>query len=485
MGRVLVIGLDALSPELVNKWLPDLPNLRALMERGIHGPLQSIVQPVTPAAWTAMLSGRDPGHFGFTDFMSRTGNSYLDFRMVHSRMITVQTLYTLLPQAGRRVMMVGVPITYPPVPISDGVCVSCFMAPSLKKPIVFPPALQAQLLAQTSSPYILDASVDGAEEVDLDSLLWRIKEMDRQRFDMTGYLMQTHPWDLLFMVAMGTDRVGHYFMRFLDPDHCQYVPNSRYCDAIREHYRYCDKRLGELMQVAGPDTVIMVVSDHGMQRLDGKVNINDWLIENNYLYLNEAVDRPTPLSKAAVDWSRTRAWARGFGGQIYLNIRGREAEGCVEPGDAEALMKELIHNFEQVSSLRGYPVRIHAIRRDDIYSGPQAARCPDLFIQINDLHYLTSDLVGHDQLLTPLSAKDLDNGSHAPYGFFAMAGPGVQALGHFAALHLLDVAPTILDLLQVPVPADLVGHPIHLADDVYSEDEEEELVNRLRTLYLE
>ena len=486
MTRVLVVGLDALSPDLVERWRPELPNLGRLMHNGIHGPLQSITQPITPAAWTAMISGRNPGHFGFTDFTYRVGNAYTDFRLVHSRVIRVPTLYTLLAEAGRRVLEVGVPISYPPLEIPRGVSVSCFMAPSLNKPIVHPPDLQEELLAQTSSPYVLDASLpDETREVDRDDLLARIREMDRQRFDIARHLMASTDWDLLFMVAMGTDRVGHYFMRFLDPAHGRYDPDPRYADAIRDHYRYCDGRLGELVQHAGPDTVVIVVSDHGIQRLDGKVNLNHWLAERGYLRLEQPLDHPTPLSKAPVDWTRTRAWARGWGGQIYLNVQGREPEGCVPPAEVEGLLSELEAGLAGLTTPAGRPLPVTAIRRRDVYSGPHAERCPDLFVQFDDLRYLTSDQVGHARLITPIADLGADDASHARAGFLAMAGPQVPALGRFAALDILDVAPTVLSLLGAPVPADLDGRPIHVEDDVYSADDEAELTSRLRTLYLE
>jgi predicted AlkP superfamily phosphohydrolase/phosphomutase len=398
----------------------------------------------------------------------------------------VPTLYTLLADAGRRVLEVGVPISYPPLDIANGVSLSCFMAPSLNKPIVHPPELQEELLAQTSSPYILDASQpDDAQEVDRDDLLARIREMDRQRFDIAGHLLRSRDWDLLFMVAMGTDRIGHYFMRFLDPAHGRYDPDPRYADAIRDHYRYCDERVGELVQGAGPDTVVMVVSDHGIQRLDGKVNLNQWLAGNGYLCLEQPPGRPTALSKAAVDWPRTRAWARGWGGQIYLNVQGREPEGCVPPAEVEGLLAELEANLKGLTDGEGRPLQVTTIRRRDAYRGMHAERCPDLFVQLDGLRYLTSDLVGHSRLVTPVTELGVDDASHAPAGFLAMAGPQVPALGRFEALDILDVAPTILSLLGVPAPADLDGRPIHAEDDVYSDEDEAELTSRLRALYLE
>jgi predicted AlkP superfamily phosphohydrolase/phosphomutase len=486
MSRVLVVGLDGLSPTLVQTWLPELPNLRGVMERGIFGAAQSIVQPVTPPAWTAMISGRNPGHFGFTDFTYRVDQSYTEFKLIHSRQVRVPTLYTLLPAAGRRALFVSVPVTYPPVTIPDGLCLSCFMAPSVSSGITQPAEAQADLLARTTSPFLLDASADEASAgVDRGDLARRIRELDRQRFDIAAHLMQTRPWDLLFMVCMGTDRAAHYFMRYQDPAHGRHDPDPRYRDVIRDHYRYCDERLGELLALAGEDTVVMVVSDHGVQRLDGKVNINDWLFDNGYLRLESPVDKPTPLARAAVDWSRTRAWARGYGGQVYLNVRGREPEGCVEPEAVDALMDELSARLKELTAPDGGRLRVDVMRRRDIYSGPQAAACPDLFLQVEGLRYLTSDLLGHRGLVTPVRELALDDASHAPAGFLALCGPGVPRLGRFNALYILDVAPTVLDLLGVPLPPDLDGRPIHKVDDVYSSEDEAALTSRLQALYLE
>lgn len=486
MSRILVIGLDGFCPDLVEIWSSELPHLSSLMERGIYGPLQSIIQPVTPVAWTAMISGLNPGHFGFTDFTYRTGKSYTDFKLIHSQAICVPTLSTMLPKAGCRALMIGVPVSYPPIAIRGGACVSCFMAPSLKAGITQPAELQPEILAQTSSPYLLDVSLsDMPGDINRDDLVRRIRELDRQRFDIARYLMDTRPWDLLFMVCMGTDRVGHYFMRFQDPQHGRYDDDRRYRDVIRNHYRYCDERVGELIANAGTDTVVMVVSDHGLQRLDGKINLNDWLIANGYLCVREPIHSLTPLKTAPIDWSRTRAWAHGYGGQIYLNIQGRDPQGCVPPSEVDAVLGELEQRLQELHGPEGERLQVEAVRRQDIYSGPYVDNCPDLFVQCENLRYTTSDLLGHSAMVTPVKELGPDDAAHAPAGFFAMAGPGVPHLGRFAATHLLDVAPTVLDLLGVPVPPDLDGRPIHKVEHVYSDEEEAELTSRLRALYLE
>jgi len=486
LTRVLVVGLDGFGAGLAEAYLSDLPNIRALTERGGYGPLESIVQPVTPPAWTSILSGRNPGHFGFTDFTCRSGRGYTEFKLVHSRLVRVPTLYTLLPEAGRRAIMIGVPITYPPVTIRDGVCVSCFMAPSLDRDITQPPELKAELLGKTSSPYLLDVAVEESDSpLDRDALVARLREFDRQRFDLAAHLMTTRPWDLLFLVCQGTDRAAHYFMRYEDPAHGRYDPDPRYRHTIRDHYRYCDQRLGELAALAGPDTVIMVVSDHGVQRLDGKVNLNDVLVGGGFLRLGSLPSQPTPLVRADVDWPHTQAWARGYGGQIYLNVKGREPTGCIEPAEAPAVIEGIGKCLAGLKRPSGEPLEVNLVRRDDIYSGPLADTCPDLFVQFDELRYLTSDTVGHSKPVTPVRELGLDDASHATAGFWAMAGPGLPALGRFGAAHVYDVAPTILTLLGLPLPEGLDGRPLLGDDDVYSEEDKDLLTSRLRTLYLE
>ena len=487
MSKVLVVGLDALDPALVNRWLPDLPHLRQLIASGISGPLQSIIQPVTPAAWTAMLNGRNQGHFGFTDFFYRPSLGYEPPRLVHSGAIKSPTLTHYVAKADMRAIMVGVPISYPPIQTSGGICVSCFMAPSLQRGITSPTDLQAEILAVTSHPYLLDVAVDEVGYADQDALVAQLINFDKQRFDIAHHLMQTKPWELLFLTCMGTDRVGHYFMRYQDPTHRWYPGETEYADAIRQQYRYCDQRLGELIADAGPETTVLVVSDHGMQRLDGRVYLNRWLMEHGYLHLKKEPDGPLNITAAQVDWQRTKAWALGYGGQIYMNARGRQPIGCVPLERIDELCREIVEGLSQLNDSEGTPLQVTSYFGSDLFDGPYADRCPDLCLQFNNLHYLVSNRVDPGPLVVPVGSDDVDTGCHAMQGFFAMAGPKVPAYGRFQALHILDVAPTILDLLNLPLP-DLEGQPVHRAgEDInpFDETDEQLLINRLQKLYLD
>lgn len=486
MNKVLVVGLDALDPKLVEAWLPDLPTLQRLIKSGISGPLQSIIQPVTPAAWTAMISGHNQGYFGFTDYFYRPTSGYTP-QFVHSGAIRCATIDQQLAAAGRRSVMIGVPVSYPPVAAAGDVSVSCFMAPSLNRSITNPPELQKEILAATSQPYLLDVTVENGSSPYLDELADQLIEFDQQRFDIALHLMKTRQWEMLFLVCMGTDRVGHYFMRYQDPEHRLYPGKTPYADNIRKHYQYCDQRLGELLQAAGNDTTVIVVSDHGIQRLDGKVFLNRWLIENGYLRLNKKPDKPLPIQSADIDWAHTQAWAMGYGGQIYINVEGREPNGCVPVHQVNELCQEISAGLSRLNDPEGKALQVDSFFGSDLFSGPYAENCPDLCVQFRDLKYLVSNRVDSGPLVAPTLIDDVDNASHAREGVFIMAGPEIPAVGHFSGLHILDIAPTILSLLEVPIP-NLEGQPVHWAiqnKSPYDESDKLSLTSRLQKLYLD
>jgi predicted AlkP superfamily phosphohydrolase/phosphomutase len=492
MSRVVVVGLDALDAAFIDEWLDELPNLRRIAHGGIHGPVRSIVQPVTPVAWTSAISGRNPGHFGFTDFLYRPEGGYGPFKLVHSGAVTVPTLYDWLAESGLTGLMLGVPVAYPPLRVERGVCVSCFMTPTVESGIVHPPELEPELLDLVGDEYLIDVTADDGES-DRFELRRRLLELDRQRFAAALHLARTRPWDLLFLVCMGTDRVGHYFVHDQDELHPSHDPSSPHREAILDHYRACDELLGSLLDELGDDVTVLVLGDHGMQRREGTVHLNQWLCDEGYLRLSAPVDRPTRLADAPVDWSRTRAWAKGYGGQIFLNLRGRDPEGIVEPDEAEALRSELANGLATLRRPDGTPLPVEAYDGPGLYDGPSAGSCPDLCVQFDELRFLTTERVGAERHVETISPDVADQGSHANDGFLALAGPNVPRLGRFDALHLLDVAATLRELLGLP-PIELDGYALtRAADDAakaeqeqpYGSDDERELTQRLEKLYLE
>jgi predicted AlkP superfamily phosphohydrolase/phosphomutase len=485
MAKVVVIGLDGFNPDLVELWKEELPHLARIMEEGIYGKVESTVPPITPQAWTCAQSSKNPGQFGFWDFTFRRDFSYGEPLLVNSREIKVDTLYRILPRYGKKVAIINVPVSYPPPEIPNGYSVSCFLTPSLDKTFTHPSDLREDI-EKVGGQYIIDASLDGINFrlLDKDVVLKRIYEMDRQKFKLIEYFYQEKKCDYVFGVIMGTDRMPHLFYRYFDEKHVRYEPHARYGVALKEHYQFCDQKIGELRQKLDRDTALVVHSDHSVQRLDGRINLNEWLAREGYLQLHSRPSSPTPLKDCRVDWSKTIAWATGYTGQIYLNMKGREAQGLVSPSDYHAVLDELSEKLKALPGEKGQPLDTETFKRVDLHSGPYSKYGPDLFIYFDQCRYNISEMMGYDSLYSYDTGKGADDGGHGRTGFFAMAGPGIPAIGELNGMTLLDIAPTILSLMELPVPEDMEGQSLLQMErgNIYSPEDEEEVRKRLQGL---
>ena len=127
--QVAVIGLDCAEPSLIfDRWIEALPNLRSLIDRGTWGQLRSVDPPITVPAWSCMMTSRDPGELGIYGFRNRADHSYDRQFVADSRAVPIPRLWDHLGEAGKHVIVLGVPGTYPPAPVA-GELVSCFLTP--------------------------------------------------------------------------------------------------------------------------------------------------------------------------------------------------------------------------------------------------------------------------------------------------------------------------------------------------------------------
>jgi predicted AlkP superfamily phosphohydrolase/phosphomutase len=283
--------------------------------------------------------------------------------------------------------------------------------------------------------------------------------MDMQRFEILRHFVKTKGCDYLFGVIMGTDRMPHLFYRYFDEKHVRYTPDSRYNPALHDHYVFCDREIGKIREMLDDSTVLVVHSDHSVQRMDGRICLNDWLVKEGYMKLKVPVTEVTPLRKAVdiVDWPNTLAWATGYTGQLYLNVKGREAEGAVDPDNYDEILDELSERVKAITSEDGRRLDTETFKRKEIHKGKYARYGPDFFISFDNYHWNIDEQLGHDSVYSYDTSLGPDDGGHGLHGFFAIEGPGVPALGKLTDLTLLDVAPTILHVMDEFIPEDMEG----------------------------
>ncbi len=456
-SRALVIGLDCAPPQLLfDRWRDELPTLRSLRERGRYGVLRSCDPPITVPAWACMTSSRNPGALGIYGFRNRRDHSYDGLAIANSRAVRVPRVWDLLSGRGRPVIIIGVPPTYPVTPV-NGAMVSCFLTPNTQRAQYTHPAELKQEIEALVGRYMVD--VDDFRTSDKERLLADLELMTEKRFRVAEHLLETRPWDLFFMVEMGTDRIHHGFWRFFDPEHRLHEPGNRFEGAMLAYYRALDEKISRLLRFADDDTAVLVVSDHGAKRIDGGICVNEWLRQEGYLVLKEEPAQPARLTPDLVDWRRTTAWGEGgYYCRLVLNVAGREPEGTVAPGDYERVRDELKAKLEALGDERGRPIGTVAHRPEELYPERNGIP-PDLLVYFGDLLWRSIGQVGTGTIHTVENDTGPDDANHAPEGLYVLAADGVES-GPGEERDLRDIAPTLLTALGEPVPADMEGRSL-------------------------
>ncbi len=453
--KVFVIGLDCAEPSLVfDRWRDHLPNLRRLMEGGTYGELTSTVPAITVPAWASMLSSRDPGQLGFYGFRNRADYSYERMTIATAAAVKDDRVWDILSRMGRQVVVAAVPQTYPVRPV-NGCLISCFLTPSTHSQYTHPPELRREIQTLIRGEYMVDVPQFRTENKDY--LLKQIHDMADQQHAVVKHLLTTRPWDFFMHVDMGVDRIHHGFWKFFDERHPLHEPGNPYQNAIRDYYVRIDEQIGEWLALVDDDTAVLVVSDHGARPMMGGIAFNEWLKQEGYLVLDYQPDGVVPLEKCEVNWSRTRAWGSGgYYARLFLNVKGREPEGVIEPADYDRVRDELIARIAAIPDPEGRPLGSVAYKPEEIYRQVNNIP-PDLIVYLGNLGWRSVGSLGLNRLHTFENDTGPDDANHAQEGLYIYYHPRCQGRGRGPTQHLMDIAPTILDLMEVPVPPNMQG----------------------------
>jgi predicted AlkP superfamily phosphohydrolase/phosphomutase len=290
-----------------------------------------------------------------------------------------------------------------------------------------------------------------------------------------------HEWEAMLFNALGktkkgavvcvfetTDSIQHMFWRYLDIAHParKTAPSEMSPGVIEDLYQKMDDLVGRVWQRLGPRSVLIVMSDHGFKSFRRGVNLNSWLYLNGYLRLKEGKKWSEEWFKD-VDWERTRAYALGLGG-LYINQKGREAKGAVPPGEeTRALKAELIKKLSGLRDSQTGEVAITEVHdRDKIYAGPYKDNAPDLIIGYNQGYRASWDSVTgkvddtvFEDNSKAWSGDHCIDPRHVPGVFFSN-----RKVSHKSP-SIMDIAPSVLQLFGLPVPAHMDGRPFLAADE--------------------
>ena len=506
--KVLVIGLDGAPWELMRLWIREsaLPNITKLAEKGVTAPLTSVLPLSSAPSWSSIVTGKNPGKHGIFEFMCRRKDSY-DLSPVNSTFRAGKAVWDILGEHDKKVCVINVPFTYPPKRL-NGHMITGMMTPPGADNLTYPLYLKEKINKAVNGYEIDIKNIyrDGKEA----SFLKNLTEVTEKRALTASFMMNQYEWDLFMVVFTGTDRIQHFFWKFMDPEHPSYSAKKslRYKNAIFEYYQKIDDVLGRLLCGTSGETTTILLSDHGMSSMHKRIHLNNLLIELGFLKLKKGVFSSSKklfyriglsplnlfnmvtkfnlatgfkqttakmggvlktffLSLEDIDWSMSTAYSTMGIGQIYLNLSGREPEGTIPSEDYEKERKKVIQ------ALRHYrdpsndtKIFKHVFSRDEIYEGPYLDSAPDIVVVPNPPYGIFTRYSFGSGSIFDHSA--MVSGTHRMRGFLLLSGPEFQDKHELKYANILDIAPTLLHSFEVPIPEDMDGQVLtHAFNDVY------------------
>jgi predicted AlkP superfamily phosphohydrolase/phosphomutase len=546
--KLLVVGLDGGTFAVIDPLIAQgrLPNLARIRAEGTAGVLRSVIPPRSAPAWITFMTGWNPGRHGVLDFWERDWRSYSSPTegLVTTDRFAGRTFWDYAGAAGRRVGIVTVPVTYPAWPINGFMLSGYLLSPGMDEHSAYPPDLAERFGTRLLFP---EAYRKGATR---EAVMREGPRMIRYRGQVAAQLQSEYHSELLVVVLAPTDKAQHDFWRYREPD-CPPDLRERYGDVIDHHYEACDAVIGNLWeQMGAKETNVVIVSDHGGGPYPRRcLQTNYVLHKHGLLAIHEAQD-----DQQTIDWLRTlqfklrgdllhrlKIWGQRLmpkqtwralhdryhgttaidWGQtlcyrvplqvpvegVMVNLKGRQPQGIVEPGQEYDLVRKRVIELMShvVDPGTGQPVVEACYLREDIFCGPFVEELPDIFLLLRPGYKGDGQLDAGLVSATTQAELERFRGNHTMDGIYMASGPTVRSGMTLRGANLIDVAPTLLYLMDIPIPEDMDGRvlagtvreehlrawPVRMTAKVlpgqsseraFTADEEREILDRLTGL---
>jgi predicted AlkP superfamily phosphohydrolase/phosphomutase len=468
-GKTIIIGLDGgtfyLIDGLVNKGI--LPNLKKIMSEGYKNICKSIYPPLSPPAWVSIATSANPAKHGIFDFFYmpfKKQKSYVR-KIVNTHEWKVGTIFKILNDKGLSCGIINYPMGYPPLEVKE-YFISGLGTPDESCAYVYPEELKKEINKKFPG-YTVDAG--GGVGNTYSGFLKACVKSEEGRLELSKYLFDKYDVDLFFVIFAFTDRVQHWFWKFLDKNHPQHEEWSEATEAYQGFFIKFDEFLGFILSRMHENDNLIIMSDHGFGPIKKYFYINKFLYDVGLLKFKTGAkiftQQNTPDGLlTSIDWSKTRAYSLGDYGEIRINLKGREPMGIINPGkeydQLVAFIKKLLEAIKDPSDKKRIVDRVFF--KKEIYSGEHLGEAPDLIFTMRNCEYISyingrgNEFYKYDRVfLKEPSKKEMEQwtGSHNLDGIFIAYGKNVNKNAKIKEISILDLPPTILYLQGTKIPS--------------------------------
>jgi len=476
--RTLLIGLDGATFSVLDPLMEQglMPFLQSFLARGCRAPLRTIVPPLTPPAWTSLMTGRRPGEHGVFDFFQMESPQSRHIRFFTSHDIGCDTIWSLASEHGLKVTALNFPSMFPPPRIRGYVVpgwvpwrqlrLACWPEGLLDSLKALPGFNQRELAMDIK---LEEKTTEGCSDPN-ELAPWIELHIRRERnwFEIFRHLAIQDPSPLTAVLFDGVDKLQHLCWRFIRPEDGRPL-EAEWERQVRslclKYFQQLDELIAEMCRLMGAEATILLASDHGFGPTRIAFHINTWLERKGYLAWSEQAstwDTQGALLGVGqvarhtwmLDWKRTRAFAATpTSNGVYIVVDRDGRSPGVPESEYFSFRQALIDDLQRsVDPLTGQPLVERIWTREEVFSGPYGGNAPDLTLTLNDggaISILPADDI--------ISRRPDVAGQHRPLGIFAAAGPEIRYGSAIRELSILDVAPTILHTLGLPVPEGMSG----------------------------
>lgn len=434
--KIFILGLDGASFNILLPYFEEgkLPNLYNLYKGGVHANLSSTIPPESTSGWSSFATGKQPGKTGI--FGCCKMNKDLSLYLTNSNDLKEKTIWQIASENGKKVVSLFPYLTFPPPTYLNGIMITGPLSEK-SSPFTYPPILTNILKKYGYEAY---ENFDTAHPIE-----WYLEE-EKKRAELAKIFLHHLNWDMFIFTIYSTDRIQHR--------------NWKEREKIKSFWIELDKIIGEIFSCLDKNTSIVILSDHGFSEYNKGLDVHAWLVKNGFAEIDKNRLSITKMDEESGEWlirpfdmKKSRVYTNYGSGANYfglkLNLKVAKDEKKIE----NELIKKLKETFEPDT---GKKVIKNVYRKEEIFKGDKLEEMPDIIVEMIDNYH--NFMTEWPKKCLELPITNLPQGylGHRRKGIMIMKGPHFRK-GVEIEAEIVDLAPTILYLMDLPVAQDMDG----------------------------